>query len=92
MTKSELIDALATSGSAKYPKKVTGEIIDRLSTVITSELNRTGSFTLPGVGKLVAVQREARVGRNPRTGEAANIDAKKAVKFKASASLKAAIQ
>jgi DNA-binding protein HU-beta len=40
------------------------------------------SFVIPGIGKLVLVQRKARLGRNPRTGETINIPAKKAVKFR----------
>jgi len=39
-------------------------------------------FTLPGIGKLVLVNRKARMGRNPRTGEAIQIPAKRVVKFR----------
>ncbi|HEB72877.1 MAG TPA: HU family DNA-binding protein, partial [Nitrospirae bacterium] len=39
-------------------------------------------FTLPGLGKLVLVNRKARMGRNPQTGEAIKIPAKKVVKFR----------
>ncbi len=40
------------------------------------------SFSLPGIGKIVLVQRKARMGRNPQTGEAIKIPAKKVVKFR----------
>ena len=46
---------------------------------------------MPGLGKLVRVDRKARVGRNPATGETINIPAKKVVKFRVSKSVKDAI-
>jgi DNA-binding protein HU-beta len=39
-------------------------------------------FTIPGIGKLVVVQRKARKGRNPATGESIKIPAKKVLKFR----------
>jgi DNA-binding protein HU-beta len=39
-------------------------------------------FTIPGLGKLVVVQRKARMGRNPQTGEPIKIPAKRALKFR----------
>ncbi|HOW74206.1 MAG TPA: HU family DNA-binding protein, partial [Phycisphaerae bacterium] len=49
------------------------------------------SFTLPGLGKLVLVQRKARMGRNPATGETIKIAAKKVVKFRVAKAAKDAI-
>ena len=49
------------------------------------------SFTLPGLGKLVLVQRKARMGRNPATGETIKIKAKKVVKFRVAKAAKDAI-
>lgn len=37
---------------------------------------------MPGIGKLVLVNRKARMGRNPQTGEAIKISAKRVVKFR----------
>jgi DNA-binding protein HU-beta len=48
-------------------------------------------FTLPGLGKLVLVNRKARMGRNPQTGEAIKIPAKKVVKFRIAKAAKDAI-
>ena len=48
-------------------------------------------FTLPGIGKLVLVNRKARVGRNPRTGEPIQIPAKRVVKFRVAKAAKDAI-
>jgi DNA-binding protein HU-beta len=49
------------------------------------------SFTLPGIGKLVLVNRKARLGRNPATGEQIQIPAKKVVKFRVAKAAKDAI-
>jgi DNA-binding protein HU-beta len=49
------------------------------------------SFTIPGIGKLVLVNRKARVGRNPKTGEAIQIPAKTVVKFRIAKACKDAI-
>jgi DNA-binding protein HU-beta len=49
------------------------------------------SFVLPGIGKLVLVNRKARDGRNPQTGEKIRIPAKKVVKFRVAKAAKDAI-
>ena len=53
--------------------------------------NAKDSFTLPGLGKLVLVDRKARVGRNPATGETIQIAAKRVVKFRIAKAAKDAI-
>jgi DNA-binding protein HU-beta len=49
------------------------------------------SFTIPGIGKLVLVNRKARIGRNPKTGEQIQIPAKTVVKFRIAKAAKDAI-
>lgn len=49
------------------------------------------AFTLPGIGKLVLVNRKARMGRNPKTGEAISIPAKTVVKFRVAKACKEAV-
>jgi DNA-binding protein HU-beta len=49
------------------------------------------SFTLPGIGKLVLVNRKARLGRNPKTGEQIQIPAKTVVKFRVAKAAKEAV-
>ncbi len=39
-------------------------------------------YTIPGIGKLVLVDRKARIGRNPATGESIQIPAKRVLKFR----------
>ncbi len=48
-------------------------------------------FTVPGIGKLVLANRRARFGRNPRTGNAIQIPAKRVVKFRVAKQAKDAI-
>ncbi len=48
-------------------------------------------FTIPGIGKLIKVQRKARMGRNPATGEAIKIKAKKVLKFRIAKAAKDAV-
>jgi len=62
-----------------------------LSTTAISEVKRKGVFVLPGIGRLVRVDRKARMGRNPATGEAVKIAAKKVVRFRIAKAAKDAI-
>lgn len=59
--------------------QVTG-VLDELASLSYKEA-RNG-FTVPGIGKLVIVDRKARMGRNPATGEAISIPAKRVLKFR----------
>lgn len=87
MTKSQLADHISKKADIKKAQAVM--ILDEIAELAYSEAKN--SFTLPGLGKIVLVQREARTGRNPRTGEAITIPAKKVVKFRVSKAAKDAI-
>jgi DNA-binding protein HU-beta len=56
-----------------------------------TEVKKNGLFVLPGIGRLVKIDRKARIGRNPATGESIKIAAKKVVKFRIAKSAKDAI-
>ena len=87
MTKSQIISKLAEkSGLTK--KAVTGVVEDLLGLAYKEAKN---TFTIPGLGKLVLVNRKARMGRNPQTGEAIKIPAKKVVKFRVAKACKDAV-
>ena len=87
MTKSQIISKLAEkSGLTK--KAVTGVVEDLLGLAYKEAKN---SFTIPGLGKLVLVNRKARMGRTPQTGEAIKIPAKKVVKFRVAKACKDAV-
>ncbi len=87
MTKSQIADFIAKKADIK--KKVAVQILEDIATLAYKEAKN--SFTLPGLGKLVLVQRKARMGRNPQTGEAIKIPAKKVVKFRVAKACKEAI-
>ena len=80
MTKAEIIENLAQSTG--LTKKDVSGVLERLSELAYKEAANT--FTVPGIGKLALVNRAERMGRNPRTGEAIKIPARKAVKFRVS--------
>lgn len=80
ITKAQLVTEL--SEKLGLAKKDVNSFLDTLNTIAYNETKKKGSFTLPGVGKLVLVKRKARKGRNPATGEEINIKAKTVVKFR----------
>jgi DNA-binding protein HU-beta len=87
MTKSQIADFIAKKADIK--KKLAVQILEDVAALAYKEAKN--SFTLPGLGKLVLVQRKARMGRNPQTGEAIKIPAKKVVKFRVAKACKEAV-
>ncbi len=87
MSKSQIASHFADKFGLK--KKVVTEFFEELSTLAYKEA--ANQFTIPGIGKLVLVDRKARIGRNPATGETIQIPAKKVVKFKVAKAAKDAI-
>jgi len=73
-------------------KKLAKEMIDFVTEEISEKIRKEGDFKLPGIGKFSVVERKARKGRNPQTGETVEIAAKKAMKFKAAKELVEKIQ
>lgn len=89
MNKSELIARIADdTGLAKA--KVT-EVVDLIGKVITEELKHGDGLSIVGFGTFKVTERKAKKGRNPATGEAIQIPAKKAPIFKAGKALKDAV-
>jgi DNA-binding protein HU-beta len=87
MTKSQLINHIAEE--AEVPRKTAQAMLEALGQAAYKEAKK--GFTLPGLGKLVLVNRKARTGRNPATGEAIKIPAKKVLKFRIAKAAKDAI-
>jgi DNA-binding protein HU-beta len=87
LTKSQVLSSIAES--AGISKKQSAEIMDII--VDLAYKNAKNTFTLPGIGKLVLVNRKARIGRNPATGEQIQIAAKRVVKFRVAKAAKDAI-
>ena len=85
MNKVELISAMAEkAGMTKVDAR---KAVDSTLDVIKEELRKGGKLALVGFGTLAVAKRPARQGRNPRTGKAIKIAAKKIVKFKAASNL-----
>jgi DNA-binding protein HU-beta len=89
MTKSQIVSHFAEK--FEISKKMASATIEEVAALAVSETKKTGSFTLPGIGKLVLVKRKARMGRNPATGEAIKIPAKTVVKMRVAKACKEAI-
>ena len=89
MTQSQIIQTLADK--IEVPRKVAKTMMDNLGQTAIAEVKKNGVFVLPGIGRLVRVERKARIGRNPATGESIKIPAKKVVKFRVAKAAKDSI-
>ena len=87
LTKSQIVAELADKSG--LTKTATAQILEIIAQLAYT--NAKNTFTLPGLGKLVLVDRKARVGRNPATGEVIQIAAKRVVKFRVAKAAKDAI-
>ncbi len=87
MTKPQIADHLAQKTGLS--KKQVLQVLEEMATLAYAEAQN--GFTVPGLGKLVVVDRPARMGRNPKTGEPLQIPAKRALKFRISKEAKDAV-
>jgi DNA-binding protein HU-beta len=87
LSKSQIAASIAER--AEISKKQAVEILEHIAQLAYK--NAKNSFTIPGLGKLVLVNRKARLGRNPKTGEQIQIPAKRVVKFRVAKACKEAI-
>ena len=86
-TKSQIIAGIAEA--TEITKKQAALVLETL--VSMAYKGAKDKFVIPDLGKLVLVQRQARIGRNPATGATINIPAKKVVKFRIAKAAKEAI-
>ncbi len=86
MTKTQLIDSLVKE--TELPKKDVKVFLLGLTNMVEKSLKRDVAVPLSGLGKFKVQSRKARVGRNPQTGAAIKIPAKKVVKFTVAKNLK----
>ena len=89
MTQSQMIKELAAA--VGVPNKVAKSFTTAYAEMAVRETKKNGLCVLPGIGRLVRVDRKARMGRNPATGVAIKIPAKKVVKFRVAKAVKDAI-
>ena len=89
MNKTELVTAAAEQTG--MTKKDTEKALNAAFDVIASALSKGEKVQVSGFGIFEVKEREARMGRNPRTGEAMEIAASRTPTFKASKTLKDAL-
>jgi DNA-binding protein HU-beta len=87
LSKSQIAAEIAEKNGIS--KKSAVEILEQIADLAYK--NAKNTFTLPGLGKLVLVNRKARIGRNPATGASIKIAAKRVVKFRVAKAAKDAI-
>lgn len=85
MAKADLLEKVASEAGCSVDE--TDRILKAFTGVIGEQISEGKSLNLMGFGTFSVVERAARKGRNPRTGEELDIPAHKAVKFKPSKSL-----
>lgn len=85
MNKAELIESIANG--AKISKADAGRALDATIDSISKSLKKGDKVSLVGFGTFAVTKRAARTGRNPQTGKAIQIKAKKVAKFKAGSEL-----
>ncbi len=89
MNKGELIESVAAS--AGMSRADATKAVDAVLSSVTQTLSGGGSVSLVGFGTFSVKARAARMGRNPRTGEAIHIKASNVPGFKAGKALKDAV-
>lgn len=90
MNKKQLIDAMAKK--AEIAPEVAGKALEAFVDSVTEALKAGDNVQLVGIFSFQVSKRPARIGRNPATGAAINVPAKKVIKFKAGKSLEDAIK
>ena len=90
MNKTELIVAMAEK--AGISKKDAEKSLTAFTNIVADRLVDGHRVSITGFGTVEVVERAARTGRNPQTGESIQIQASKSTKFKASKALKDAIK
>ena len=89
MNKGEFVDAVAAKG--EMSKADAAAAVDAVLDSVTDAMQKGDQVTLVGFGTFLVRRREARTGRNPRTGEPLQIAASNVPSFKAGKALKDAV-
>lgn len=89
MNKGEFVDAVAVKGDMS--KADAASAVDAVLDAVTDAMKEGDQVTLVGFGTFLVRKREARTGRNPRTGEPLEIAASNVPSFKAGKALKDAV-
>ena len=89
LTKTQLAKVLADEMGLKKSQII--KLLESLNAKIIGGLKTDQKFKLAGLGIFVVKDRAARMGRNPKTGEAVQIPAKRVVKFRVAKDLKKSV-
>lgn len=89
MTKSQLVQKLADAASIS--KKQADTVLQTLVHVTVAAVKKGEPVKIPGLGTFRKVQTKARMGRNPQTGEAIKIPARKKVRFSVAKTFKESV-
>lgn len=89
MTKADLVEKVASE--AEMTKKDAEQLVEIIFESIIDSLNKGEKIELRGFGSFRVRERNARQGRNPKTGEAVKIPAKRVAYFKPGKELKDSI-
>lgn len=95
MKKTDLINSvveICAENGVTITKGNTSKVIDAIVSTIVDTVASGEEVAISGLGKFVVAEREARMGRNPQTGETIEIAASKLPKFKASSTFKAVVK
>jgi DNA-binding protein HU-beta len=90
MTKADLISSVARD--SRITKTAAEKALNAFTATVTKALRRGEKITLTGFGTFAVAKRQARTGRNPRTGREIRIAATKVAKFKAGNKLRSAVK
>jgi DNA-binding protein HU-beta len=86
MNKNDLIESM--SEEFELTRSYARDLVDRVFEKMTEAANQGEEVAIHGFGKFKVVERGARKGRNPQTGEAVKIAARKVLKFEAAKAMK----
>ncbi len=89
MTKADLIDSI--SSKIELPKGIAERVVNTIFDDIVAALKSGDKVNVSGFGTFQVSERKARTGRNPKTGQAIEIPASRAAKFKPGKTLKDAL-
>lgn len=85
MNKADLVNSI--SEQTGLTKTKSNQVLDAMTSIISEALSNGEKVTLVGFGTFTTTERQARKGRNPKTGEVIDIPAKRVARFKAGSSL-----
>jgi len=90
MTKADLVETIAKQ--VETTKAAAEKMLNTVFDTIVDVLKKGGDVKIPGFGKFLVQNKKARTSRNPKTGEAIQVPAKKAPKFRPAKELKESLK